>query len=146
MKKIHIIGLVIVAAMVGIVFTTISDSGTYVTFSKAAKGEGKKFHVVGVLNREKEFIYNPEKNANLFGFYLYDTDSVEMLVWYNDTKPQDFEKSEQIVVIGKVVNDEFHVAKGDLLMKCPSKYNGDRPGGEFISPGTNPGISYDKQE
>lgn len=36
---------------------------------------------------------------------------------FNDSKPQDFEKSEQIVVIGKVVGDEFRVAKGDLLMK-----------------------------
>jgi cytochrome c-type biogenesis protein CcmE len=73
---------------------------------------------------EKDFIYNPEKNANIFGFYLVDNDGREMKVLYNDTKPQDFEKSEQVVVIGKAVGNEFRVAKGDLLMKCPSKYNG----------------------
>jgi cytochrome c-type biogenesis protein CcmE len=63
-----------------------------------------------------------------------------MKVMFNDTKPQDFEKSEQIVVIGKVVGNEFHVAKGDLLMKCPSKYNGNElqqeelMGTEFVRP------------
>ncbi|MNF07676.1 hypothetical protein D3C80_2079060 [compost metagenome] len=36
------------------------------------------------------------------------------------TKPQDFEKSEQIVLTGGMVGDEFHASK--ILMKCPSKY------------------------
>ncbi len=124
MKKLHIIGIGIIALLLVVIITTISDSSTYAPFSKALDQPGKTFHVVGVLNRDKEFIYEPEKNANLFGFYLIDTEGKEMKVLFNDTKPQDFEKSEQIVVIGKVVGDAFHVAKGDLLMKCPSKYNG----------------------
>jgi hypothetical protein len=37
------------------------------------------------------------------------------------SKPQDFEKSEQIVLIGKMQGDNFHA--NDILMKCPSKYN-----------------------
>ena len=40
-------------------------------------------------------------------------------------KPQDFERSEQIVLIGKVQGDEFHAS--DILMKCPSKYNDGKP-------------------
>lgn len=141
MKKLHIIGIAIIAVALAIMVTTISDSSTYVNFETAREKEGKKFHVVGVLNRDKEFIYNPEKNANLFGFYMVDNDGKEMKVWYNDTKPQDFEKSEQIVVIGKVVGNEFHVSKGDLLMKCPSKYNGNEyqqeqfiKEGDFVRP------------
>lgn len=124
MKKTHIIGIVIIAVALAALVSTISNSSTYAPFSKAIEEEGKTYHIVGKLNREKEFIYNPEQNANLFGFYLIDTEGKEMKVLFNDSKPQDFEKSEQIVVIGKVVGDEFHVAKGDLLMKCPSKYNG----------------------
>jgi cytochrome c-type biogenesis protein CcmE len=124
MKKIHIIGIVVIVILFAIIISAISDSSTYATFTTAIAHEGKSYHVVGTLNKEKEFIYNPEKNANLFGFHLIDTEGREMKVLFNDTKPQDFEKSEQIVVIGKVVGNEFHVAKGDLLMKCPSKYNG----------------------
>ncbi len=124
MKKIHIIGIVIIAVALAAIVSTISNSSTYAPFSKAIENEGKSFHVVGKLNRDKAFIYNPEQNANVFGFYLVDTEGKEMKVLFNDSKPQDFEKSEQIVVIGKVVGNEFHVGKGDLLMKCPSKYNG----------------------
>ena len=127
MKRAHIIGIVVIAVMLGVIISTISNSSTYAPFSKAIEHEGKSYHVVGKLNRDKDFIYNPQVNANLFGFYLIDNEGREMKVLYNDHKPQDFEKSEQIVVIGKVVGDEFHVAKGDLLMKCPSKYNGNQP-------------------
>jgi len=124
MKKVHIIGIILIAVALGVIVSTISSSSTYASFSTAIANEGKTYHVVGTLNKEKDFIFNPEQNANLFGFYLVDNEGKEMKVLFNDSKPQDFEKSEQIVVIGKVKGDEFHVAKGDLLMKCPSKYNG----------------------
>jgi len=46
--------------------------------------------------------------------------------WYrkkvvlNKARPQDFDKSEQIVVIGKMNANNF--VASDVLMKCPSKY------------------------
>ncbi|MFM7054583.1 MAG: cytochrome c maturation protein CcmE [Bacteroidota bacterium] len=133
MKKTHIIAITVIAILLGVIVSTISDSSTYASFSTAIDNEGDMYHVVGKLNREKDFIYNPSENANIFGFYLIDNDGKEMKVLYNDTKPQDFEMSEQVVVIGKVVEGEFRVAKGDLLMKCPSKYNGNQgPQGEFV--------------
>ncbi|MBK7388000.1 MAG: cytochrome c maturation protein CcmE [Bacteroidia bacterium] len=122
MKRIHIIGIVIIAVALAAIVSTISNSSTYAPFSTAMEHEGKTYHVVGQLNRDKDFIYNPEQNANLFGFYLVDVEGKEMKVLYNGTKPQDFEKSEQVVIIGKVSGDEFHAA--NILMKCPSKYNG----------------------
>ncbi|RZJ76982.1 MAG: cytochrome c maturation protein CcmE, partial [Flavobacterium sp.] len=39
----------------------------------------------------------------------------------NGTKPQDFERSEKLVLIGQMNNDTFYASK--ILMKCPSKYN-----------------------
>jgi cytochrome c-type biogenesis protein CcmE len=39
----------------------------------------------------------------------------------NGAKPQDFERSEKLVLIGKMENDTFYASK--ILMKCPSKYN-----------------------
>ncbi|MEY3343374.1 MAG: hypothetical protein RL090_1058 [Bacteroidota bacterium] len=132
MKKAHIIGIVVIAVLIGVIVSTISESSTYADFTTATENEGDTYHVVGKLNMEKPFIYNPEANANLFGFFLVDNNGREMKVLYNDTKPQDFEKSEQVVVIGKVVGSEFHVAKGDLLMKCPSKYNGNQTPGESL--------------
>lgn len=122
MKKTYIIGLVLIAAMLAVIFSTISESSTYAPFSTAVSNEGKTYHVVGKLNLEKDFIYDPEQNANVFGFYLVDNDGVEMKVLYNGSKPQDFEKSEQVVVVGKYNGSDFIAS--EVLMKCPSKYNG----------------------
>ncbi len=105
-----------------VIVSTISNSSTYAPFREAIANEGKTYHVVGKLDKEKEFIYNPEQNANLFGFYLVDNEGIEKKVLYNGTKPQDFERSEQIVVIGKMSGEDFHASQ--ILMKCPSKYNG----------------------
>ncbi len=124
MKKIHIIAIVVIAVALAVIISTISNSSTYAPFSTAIEQQGKTFHVVGKVNLQKDFIYNPESNANIFGFYLVDNEGVEKKVMYNGTKPQDFERSEQIVVVGKMEGDEFHA--NQLLMKCPSKYNGNQ--------------------
>lgn len=124
MKKIHIIGIVLVAVALAVIVSTISNSSTYAPFSEAIAHEGHTYHVVGKVNKSKDFIYNPEQNANLFGFYLVDNEGNERRVLYNGSKPQDFERSEQIVVVGKMDGEEFHAS--ELLMKCPSKYNGNQ--------------------
>jgi cytochrome c-type biogenesis protein CcmE len=50
---------------------------------------------------------------------------MEKKVIYKSVKPQDFEKSEKVVVIGSMLNDEF--VASSLLLKCPSKYNANKP-------------------
>ena len=57
----------------------------------------------------------------MFSFYMFDEQGVERKVIYFNAKPQDFEKSEKVVIIGSMKGDTF-VAKS-LLLKCPSKYN-----------------------
>jgi len=121
MKKAHLVGIVIIAVAIAVIIGTIADSSTYTTFSEAAQHPGVEVHVIGQLNKEREFIYNPEENANLFAFYLVDKDGEERKVLFNGTKPQDFERSEQIVLSGKISDDIFIASK--ILMKCPSKYN-----------------------
>jgi cytochrome c-type biogenesis protein CcmE len=125
MKTSHIIGIIVIAVAIGIILSTISSSSTYATFNEASKSEGKVFHVVGKLDRQKPYEYNPETNANLFAFYIKDNDSTEHKVLLNKAKPQDFDKSEQIVIIGKMKGDEFIAS--DVLLKCPSKYSNEKP-------------------
>ena len=122
MKKGYLIGIILIAVAFGVIISTVSNSSTYADFTTAESHEGKVFHVVGKLDKEKPFEYNPEVNANIFGFYMTDNNGLEKKVLYNGTKPQDFEKSEQIVIIGKISGDNFHAS--EILMKCPSKYNG----------------------
>ena len=121
MKKSYIIALALIAIAVAAIMSTVSDSSTYASFAIATDHPGKEFHVVGKLNKEKPQDYQPEVNANLFSFYMTDNEGKERKVFLNKTKPQDFDRSEQIVIIGKMAREEFHAS--DVLMKCPSKYS-----------------------
>jgi cytochrome c-type biogenesis protein CcmE len=121
MKKSHIILIVLIAVSIGAILTTYGDASTYEGFTVAAAHPDKEYHVVGVLNKEKPRVYNPQENANLFTFYLIDDKGVESKVFYNAPEPADFDRSEKVVIIGKMGNDAFYANK--ILLKCPSKYN-----------------------
>jgi cytochrome c-type biogenesis protein CcmE len=125
MKKIHIVGIVIIAIAIGAIFTTLNNTSTYAGFTEATKDAGSEFHVVGKRDKSKEPVYDPKVDANLFTFYMIDKDGVESKVVLHKNKPQDFERAEQIVLIGKMQGNEFHAS--DILMKCPSKYNDGKP-------------------
>src|SRR5690554_168006 len=119
MKKSSIIGMIIIALAIAMIIVIYADSSTYSTFTEA-KDKETELYVVGVLNKEKDLYYEPTIDANHFSFYMYDNDSTKCKVVFRGSKPQDIERSEQIVLTGKMVGDEFHASK--ILMKCPSKY------------------------
>jgi cytochrome c-type biogenesis protein CcmE len=123
MKKSAIIGIIIIAVTIGIIISTYADSSTYSTFSEARTSEDE-IHVAGQLEKGREMVYNPRVDANYFAFFMKDNQGTQCKVVFNGTKPQDFERSEQIVLTGKMVGEEFHASK--ILMKCPSKYNKDK--------------------
>ena len=102
MKKVHILGIILIAVAIGAIFTTLNNTSTYADFTEAAKDPGSEFHVVGKLNKEKEAVYEPKVDANLFTFYMIDNKGVECKVILHKNKPQDFERSEQIVLIGQM--------------------------------------------
>lgn len=123
MKKSSIILIVIIAVAIAMILVIYTDSSTYSTFTEA-KEKKTELYVVGVLNKEKALHYDPKTDANLFSFHMYDKDSTECQVIFNGSKPQDIERSEQIVLTGKMDGNVFHASK--ILMKCPSKYNQDQ--------------------
>lgn len=123
MKKSSIVGIIIIAIAICVIISTYADSSTYGDFTDA-KTNDTELHVVGQLNKEKQLFYNPQKDANYFAFYMKDNKGQECKVVFNGSKPQDFERSEQIVLTGKMVGNEFHASK--ILMKCPSKYTKDQ--------------------
>lgn len=123
MKKSSILLIVVIAVAIAMIIAIYTDSSTYNTFAEA-KEKQTELYVAGVLNKEKELHYNPVEDANLFSFFMYDSDSTECKVIFHGAKPQDIERSEQIVLTGKMDGDVFHASK--ILMKCPSKYNKDK--------------------
>ncbi len=121
MKKTHIIAIIVIIISIGAIIGTIADSSTYASFSTAMESPGSELHVVGFLDKKKDMKYDPAVNANLFVFHAFDKDGKTCRVHFKGSKPQDFERSEQIVLTGKYLGDHFEADK--ILMKCPSKYN-----------------------
>jgi cytochrome c-type biogenesis protein CcmE len=121
MKKLHIIGLLVIAVAIGVIVVSLKSTSTYADFTEAINNPNTEYHVVGKLDKSQPQIYDPKVNADEFLFTLVDNKGIAKPVVLHKSKPQDFEKSEQIVLIGKMKNGEFHA--NDILMKCPSKYN-----------------------
>ena len=119
MKKTHIIAIVIIAVAIGFLMMAGKDLSTYASFADASKTP-EKVKVVGQLCKDKAVDYDPAKDANAFSFHMKDRDGKECKVRLLAAKPQEFERSEQIVLTGAMRGDEFVAT--EMLMKCPSKY------------------------
>ncbi len=129
MKITHIIGIVVIALAIGIIVSTAGDASVYLNFTQANElaedGDAKQVHVVGKVQKDAQgritdMLYNPAIDPNHFEFTLVDNANRAEKVIYNSPKPQDFDRSEQIVVIGAMQGDHFQCQK--ILLKCPSKY------------------------
>jgi cytochrome c-type biogenesis protein CcmE len=122
MKKLHIVLLVLIAVGVGVIIAMTGDYTTYANFVEA-KEKGRAVNVAGYLAKDKPLIYDPLKDPNYFQFTMYDREGNAQTVIYKGAKPQDFERSEQLVVKGRMEGDLFRAS--EILMKCPSKYVND---------------------
>lgn len=119
MKKIHIIGIVVIALAIGILISISGDVASYATFGDA-KTSGGVVKIAGTLMKSKEMIYDPAVDPNYFSFYIKDAEGEANKVVLLRDKPQDFEMSEQVVLTGAMKGEDFVAT--DVLLKCPSKY------------------------
>jgi cytochrome c-type biogenesis protein CcmE len=120
MKKTHIVLIIIIALGIGSMFTLLGNSSTYADF-KQANESTDEVHVAGTWIQSKGIEYNPEVDPNRCSFYMKDRAGNEKHVVLLKSKPQDFERSQQVVIVGKINGNDF--VANDILMKCPSKYN-----------------------
>ena len=124
MKRSQIIALVVIAVALGALITSLVDSSSYATFDEAFANEGVEYHVVGELDRSSEIDYDPKENAKVMSFYMKDREGTRKKVILNMSKPNDFERSEKIVIEGEAKEDAFYAT--DMLLKCPSKYEDEK--------------------
>ncbi|EJF53365.1 hypothetical protein SapgrDRAFT_1659 [Saprospira grandis DSM 2844] len=122
MKKMQILALIVIAAAIGVLITQASDYQSYGDFSVAMKEIDRNHQIVGqlVVDDARPIVYNPEKDANAFSFYMEDEQGTIKKVVAQMAKPQDFERSEQIVLTGRMQGSQF--IANDMQLKCPSKY------------------------
>ncbi|MEC8739547.1 MAG: cytochrome c maturation protein CcmE [Bacteroidota bacterium] len=119
MSRTYIIVLVAIAVGVAAILSMYGDSSSYVSFEEADALK-REVHVVGQLVYLDSMQYQPLKNPNYFSFFLQDEKGETKKIIYYNAKPQDFDKSEKVVVVGKMENENF--VASNILLKCPSKY------------------------
>lgn len=124
MKKTHIIVLIGIAALIVSLLAYSVDFSTYDTVDSAKNKQGKFVHLIAKLDTRHPIEYDPIKNPNYVSFYAIDSLGVNTKVIYHNSKPSDLEKSERIVMKGKMQKDHFECS--DILLKCPSKYKDDK--------------------
>ncbi|WP_341224358.1 cytochrome c maturation protein CcmE [uncultured Arcticibacterium sp.] len=132
MKKSHIIALGVIAVAIIMIISTVGDASTYSDFNEAKKlaksGSSTSVHVVGELKKDaigeiEGMKYEPSIDPNKFEFIMVDSMNFESKVVYMKAKPQDMERSEKVVVVGKMNIEKDYFLAEQILLKCPSKYN-----------------------
>ena len=119
MKNSQIAIIIAIAVLIGYTLVRLGNSSTYSSFSDAIALNGEKTTVIGYLDLEESMDFNPQTVQ--FAFTARDKKGNSSKVIYNQPKPQDFERSEEITMTGYATDSAFIAT--DILMKCPSKYN-----------------------
>ncbi|MCB0525364.1 MAG: cytochrome c maturation protein CcmE [Saprospiraceae bacterium] len=119
MKTSYILGIAVIAVAIGVLISASNDVTTYANFAQATKS-GDRVKLVGTLVKDKPVDYDPQKNADFMTFWLRDEAGEVRQIELHAAKPQDFERSESIVLTGEMKGDKFSAS--EMLLKCPSKY------------------------
>lgn len=122
MRKIILI--VLLAGFIGYAGFNLAKSVTpYVSIAEA-RSSSNGVQVKGLLDKN----FAPLQTGDKFKFSLQDEATGEtMPVEFDGFKPDQFDEAYHIVAIGKYAAEDetFHAKK--LLIKCPSKYEGQQP-------------------
>jgi cytochrome c-type biogenesis protein CcmE len=123
MKKTHIVLLVLIAAAIAVLISYTGNLSTYETIASARQKEGKFVRLIAKVDNTQPVEYDAAKDPNYMTFTAIDTLGNKTKVIFHNSKPADFEKSERLVLNGRMQNGHFECK--DMLMKCPSKYKDD---------------------
>ncbi len=123
MKRAHIILLVGIAALIAGLLSIGIDVSTYDSIASAKSKQGKFVHIIAKMDKNQPLEYDAIKNPNYLTFFAVDSLGAQTKVIYHNSKPADLEKSERLVMKGKMQADHFECS--DILLKCPSKYKDD---------------------
>lgn len=124
MKKTHIIILIGIAGLIAGLISFSADFSTYDSIASSQNKQGKFVHIIAKLDKTQPVEYDPIKNPNYLSFHAVDSLGGKTKVIYHNSKPADLEKSERLVLKGKMQSDHFECK--EILLKCPSKYKDEK--------------------
>ncbi len=128
MKTGHILLLLLLIAAIGIVISLVFKADTYSSFREARQSPGREVQIIGTLERDS-LMKTDTLGGHFFTFYMKDDQGEVSKVKAAGGEPRDFQKLEQIVVIGRMEDSLFFASS--LLLKCPSKYDENSAPEEF---------------
>jgi len=115
----YAVGGVLVVAFLAYGTTSFKSNLTpYVSFEEASRSAGKVQVAGGLVENSTEYVDESEE----LRFTMVEEDGDTMTVLYKGVKPGNFEEAVQIVAVGSYGDGVFHAEQ--LLVKCPSKYQG----------------------
>lgn len=129
MKKTHIVLIAFMVVALATIVSLVYEADTYSSFKDAKENSGKEFHIIGNLDIDEPIEESIADNTLMLTFSMIDDKGYSSKVHYLGAKPTDFEKADQIVLIGKYEDGIFLASS--LLLKCPSKYNADDIGDTY---------------
>lgn len=115
----YAVGGVLVVAFLAYGTTSFKSNLTpYVSFEEAAQTARKVQVAGGLVENSTKYV---DETAELH-FDMFDDDGNTLTVHYKGVKPGNFEEAVQIVAVGNYQEGVFEAEQ--LLVKCPSKYQG----------------------
>jgi cytochrome c-type biogenesis protein CcmE len=115
----YAIGGVLIVAFLAYGATSFKSNLTpYVSFEEAQRS-ARKVQVAGGLVPDSTSYVESEE---MLKFGIVEEDGTTMTVHYRGVKPGNFEEATQIVAVGTYTEGAFQADQ--LLVKCPSKYQG----------------------
>lgn len=121
MSRFNIVVILLVAVLLGTLFSVFTQNSESVVFARAFAEPGVEFKVSGTLDTDHPVVYDPETSVAETRFHMRDKDGEVHEVLLKEAKPTGLEQSESIDLYGKVEDGRFIAT--EMLMKCPSKYN-----------------------
>jgi cytochrome c-type biogenesis protein CcmE len=129
-------GLIIVLFVVWGAYSFMKTTIQYVSIEQARTSE----HVVQVMGEIDFDLVNFNTDERRLEFAIFDVEApneataVRLPVVYYGVVPGNFEQASSVVLKGKSADGVFQADQ--MLVKCPSKYQGD--GGEYQAPQKHP--------
>jgi hypothetical protein len=124
MKKTHIAVLVGIGILIAVLLVFAGDFSSFESIESARRKPGKFVHLITRFDKSQPVQYDPQRDPNFVSFYVLDSLGNQTKVVYHKGKPTDMERSERLVLKGRMTDTHFECT--DMKLKCPSKYKEDK--------------------
>src|SRR3954465_1989352 len=124
--KIAVTGVVLVAALGGLMYTTLAEGTEYYmhvdeVLNDPSHWQGKRLQLHGHVNDVAQ-----RPNSLDYRFQVQNNGKV-ITASYTGVVPDNFKNGAEVVLKGQLHGDGFSVDTNGVMAKCPSKYNAQTP-------------------